>query len=138
MSAIAPAPRLVVRAGLPGCTWRRSRAVPAPNRRRFSISSVAGTPSRVPRLTLYTGTHCQLCDVAHSLLVSLQKDVPFELDTYNIRDDSAADVGKWRRMYQYDIPVLHMDGKEIGRHRFEREKLLERITAASESIESSR
>lgn len=136
--------------------------MPAPNRRRFSISSVAGTPSRVPRLTLYTGTHCQLCDVAHSLLVSLQKEVslqlpsppplfmlfarswllpvqvPFELDTYNIRDDSAADVGKWRRMYQYDIPVLHMDGKEVGRHRFERAKLLERITAASESIEPSR
>lgn len=29
---------------------------------------------------------------------------------YNIRDNSLPDVQRWRRAYQYDIPVVHLNG----------------------------
>lgn len=63
------------------------------------------------RLTMYTGTDCQLCQVMQHEINKASKTVPIELATYNIRDDSLPDVHTWRRKYQYDIPVLHL-GKE--------------------------
>lgn len=77
--------------------------------------------------------------------------IPISLSTYNIRDDSLPDVQHWRRLYQYDIPVLHLDGQgtnarikpqmqtkmsnqkhvrltaEIFRHRVTAEALLSRL-----------
>ena len=55
----------------------------------------------IPKLILYTGTDCQLCDVAKSVLDEIGKTVDFELKEYNIRDDRLKDVKRWRRAYQY-------------------------------------
>lgn len=30
---------------------------------------------------------------------------------------------EWRRLYQYDIPVFHLNGKYLMKHRVDREKL---------------
>lgn len=56
---------------------------------------------QLPQLTLYTGTNCQLCDVAKSILVEVKKNVSFRLQEYNIRDNTLPNVDKWRRAYQY-------------------------------------
>lgn len=61
------------------------------------------------KLTMYTGTDCQLCQVMQHEISLAAKTVPIELKTYNIRDDTLPDVHIWRRKYQYDIPVLHLD-----------------------------
>lgn len=71
-----------------------SSGTPAP-------TSQARQARRLPRLTLYTGTDCQLCDVAKSVLDDVARDVPFELVEYNIRDNSLEGVKQWRRAYQY-------------------------------------
>lgn len=72
--------------------------------------------SRSPfRLTMYTGTDCQLCDVMRHEITKASESVPIQLVTYNIRDDSLPDVHTWRRRYQYDIPVLHL-GDKGGSH----------------------
>jgi len=61
-----------------------------------------------PHLTLFTGTHCSLCDDMKEVLETVRHTTPFTLALYNIRDDSAPNVAYWRRKYQYDIPVLHV------------------------------
>ena len=30
---------------------------------------------------------------------------------------------EWRRLYQYDIPVFHLNGRYLMKHRVDREKL---------------
>lgn len=59
--------------------------------------------------------------------------MPFQLDLYNIRDDSLPDVAKYRRAYQYDIPVVHLNGEEIARHRLDRSLLQAKLRAAAGS-----
>ena len=78
---------------------------------RSSIHSSATARASVPKLTLFTGTHCQLCDVAKAVLDEIGQTTKFDLELYNIRDDTLPEVKRWRRAYQYDIPVLHLQGK---------------------------
>ncbi|WVQ99293.1 hypothetical protein IAU59_006425 [Kwoniella sp. CBS 9459] len=82
----------------------------------------------IPRFTLYTGgKECSLCEVAKHELSVLRRTTPFDLTLWNIRDPPEnADVKeakKWRRLYQYDIPVLHLGEKRIQKHRIDRSKL---------------
>ena len=74
--------------------------------------------SRHFRLTMYTATDCQLCDVMKHEIVKASQTLPIQLSTYNIRDDSLADVHTWRRRYQYDIPVLHLNDRGELRNSF--------------------
>ncbi|CDR99227.1 hypothetical protein [Sporisorium scitamineum] len=60
---------------------------------------------------MYTATDCQLCDVMKHKITKASGKVPIQLSTFNIRDDSLPDVHLWRRKYQYDIPVLHLDDR---------------------------
>lgn len=64
------------------------------------------------KLLMYTGTDCQLCTVMQAEIAKASQTLPnIQLSTYNIRDDSLPEVHTWRRKYQYDIPVLHLDGQ---------------------------
>jgi hypothetical protein len=76
-----------------------------------SLRLLSAQAGRVFKLTLYTGTDCQLCDVMRNEIATAAQHVPLTLATYNIRDDSLDNVHYWRRKYQYDIPVLHLDGQ---------------------------
>ncbi|WVR07151.1 hypothetical protein IAU60_004192 [Kwoniella sp. DSM 27419] len=91
-------------------------------------------PPRIPlpRLTLFTGgKECSLCEVAKHELGVLRRTTPFELDLWDIRDPpanvDAKEAKKWRRLYQYDIPVLHLGDKRIQKHRIDKSKLQEAI-----------
>lgn len=77
----------------------------------------------LPKLTLFTGPECSLCDVGHSLrlvrsrlipwqvakaeLVQIRKTHPFDIKLWNIRapppDSDEREAKKWRRLYQYEI-----------------------------------
>ncbi|GAA6041677.1 hypothetical protein JCM8097_003080 [Rhodosporidiobolus ruineniae] len=101
-------------------------------------------PPRLPSLTLFTGNHCSLCDVAKADLAEVQKKAPFNLRLYNISrraDEDPDDYNRtaWRRLYQYDIPVLHLHppgdttlealsgkkgyGGRVAKHRIDKDKL---------------
>lgn len=69
-------------------------------------SRLFSTKASIPHLTLFTGTHCSLCDDMKEVLEA--ETTPFTLAMYNIRDDTSPNVEYWRRKYQYDIPVLHL------------------------------
>ncbi|WFD22231.1 hypothetical protein MEQU1_000896 [Malassezia equina] len=106
------------------------------------------TAPRTPHLTLFTGTHCSLCDDMKEVLDEVRATTPFTLSLYNIRDDDAPNVHYWRRKYQYDIPVLHVrwgeaqspEDYELVRHRTEADALsqaLQRARRAESRVESS-
>ncbi|CED82910.1 Thioredoxin-like fold [Phaffia rhodozyma] len=85
-------------------------------------------PNGLPRLILFSGNHCSLCDVAKTELEAIRQKIPFELSTFNIHSDQGdlQQVKRWRRLYKYDIPVLHMEGVgRIMKHRIDRTKLEE-------------
>ncbi|KAL7414741.1 hypothetical protein BDY24DRAFT_339134 [Mrakia frigida] len=87
--------------------------------------------SLLPRLILYTGgPECSLCTVAKEQLALVRKNVPFELELFNIRkiegEESVAakERKKWRRLYMYHIPVLHLEGRgQIMKHRIDPDQL---------------
>ncbi|KAK9894791.1 glutaredoxin 2 [Cystobasidium minutum MCA 4210] len=90
----------------------------------------------LPRLTLYTGgPECSLCEVAKEALMELKqkRGLQFELETLNIREKGMdPSLKKWRRLYQYDIPVLHLNGEQVMKHRVNPDKLEALIRKAGE------
>ncbi|GAA5894893.1 uncharacterized protein JCM6883_002246 [Sporobolomyces salmoneus] len=110
---------------------------------------------KLPRLVLFTGgAECSLCEVAKQDLKLVQQRAPFQLSYYNIRKvpgedpDSAYDRTTWRRLYQYDIPVLHLSqddsfdslagrigkGGRVMKHRIDKEKLESLIKEWTEQL----
>ena len=117
---------------------------------------------RIPRLTLFTsGPACSLCTVAKADLAALQKLQPFDLTIYDIRRSESASYDPyeqtvWRRLYQYDVPVLHRNldsttedegeagssfeglrkGGRVMKHRIDKEKLLSKLREWTKELNS--
>ena len=57
------------------------------------------------------------------ILKKIQRKYPFHFETVDISEKNNQ---KWFELYKYDIPVVHLNGKEIARHRAN-ERLKNRI-----------
>lgn len=57
------------------------------------------------RLTLFSGKGCSLCHSAKEILAKVHQRRPFE---YQEVDTGAKGQEQWRNLYQFDIPVLHV------------------------------
>jgi glutaredoxin len=64
------------------------------------------------RVTLYSRPGCHLCELVERVLHHVAAKRPFELTVRNI-DENPADLEK----YCNDIPVVSVNGREVGRHR---------------------
>ncbi|KAJ1303968.1 hypothetical protein OPQ81_008378 [Rhizoctonia solani] len=73
-------------------------------------------PIRLPRLTLFSGPQCSLCDIAKAELKTLRKEHNFELTTIDIHSPGQE---RWKRRYVYWIPALHLDDVEIAKGRWD-------------------
>lgn len=62
----------------------------------------------LPRLTLYTGPTCSLCDKAKEVVDRVRQDVPMEVETIDI----TADAALFER-FRYAIPVIALDGEPV-------------------------
>ncbi|KAI0340032.1 DUF836-domain-containing protein [Trametopsis cervina] len=71
---------------------------------------------RIPRLTLFSGPNCSLCDIAKAELAKVRQQRAFELQTVNIQDPGQE---KWKRKYVYWIPALHIENKEVAKGRWD-------------------
>jgi 4a-hydroxytetrahydrobiopterin dehydratase len=60
-------------------------------------------------VTLYTRANCPLCEKAKAAILS--SGVPVEITEVDIDGDEAL-----RARYTDDVPVIHVDGKEVFRH----------------------
>ena len=64
-------------------------------------------------VTFFAKPECTLCRAALYVVKRVRIDVPFDLE---IVDISATGSENWRDAYRNDIPVVHLNGKEIFRH----------------------
>jgi glutaredoxin len=64
------------------------------------------------RVRIYSKPRCSLCDEARALLEQIRTRVPFDLEVVDIRDQ----VDTWER-YRHAVPVITVNGEEIGRLR---------------------
>ncbi|CAA7270925.1 unnamed protein product [Cyclocybe aegerita] len=77
-----------------------------------NVMAARAVGGRLPRLVLFSGPNCSLCDTAKVALAKVRQSRPFELDTINIQDKGQE---AWKKKYVYWIPALHLEGKEIAK-----------------------
>lgn len=63
------------------------------------------------RLTLFTRAGCGLCDTAKHTVVQLNKRRPFDYVEKDIMDSKNK---QWRDVYEFDVPVLHIQSVKDG------------------------
>lgn len=78
----------------------------------------------MPKVTLYTKPNCPLCDKALEQIERARQRVAFEFEQVNILGDFEI-----YERYKHDIPVVHLNGAEVARHRLSSEELLEKLRA---------
>ena len=64
------------------------------------------------RVTLYTKPGCHLCEAVEQVVARVAQRRSLQVETRNIE----ADPSDFQR-FQFDIPVVYVDGKEVARHR---------------------
>jgi len=70
------------------------------------------------RLTLYSKSHCPLCEEAKQAIAEFKPECALTLDVVDISKDALL----WEK-YRFEIPVLFMEGQEAARHRIDVKKL---------------
>ena len=79
-------------------------------------------------IRLYTKTNCPLCDKAKAILAELQADYRFTMEEIDIYEDEAL-----LEKYQLMIPVVELDGEEIGYGMMKKETIRKRLRQAQKS-----
>lgn len=79
-------------------------------------------------VTFFTKADCSLCDAALFVVEKVRQQIPFDLQRVDI---TAPGFEITFRRYCHDIPVIHINGREVFRHRVDertlRRELLECI-----------
>lgn len=75
-----------------------------------------------PHVIVYSRPGCHLCDEAKHAIQTAGCDDRFTLEEINIESDRDL-----LTKYQYDIPVVTIDGEEVFRHRVNADKFRELI-----------
>jgi len=79
------------------------------------------------RVTFFTRPECTLCHAALFVIQRVRSRSAFELE---IVDISAAGNERWQEAYKHDIPVVHIDGEEVFRHRVDERRFAALLGAA--------
>ncbi len=74
------------------------------------------------RIEIYSKPDCSLCEKAKQIILQVQKRIPFELTEVNIEEDRTL-----FEKFQYDIPVIFIDGRKAFKHRLGEEELESRV-----------
>jgi glutaredoxin len=77
------------------------------------------------RVEIYSKPDCPLCEKAKRIVQQVQTRIPFELTEVNIEEDRTL-----LENFQYDIPVIFIDGRKAFKHRVGEEELEIRLRRA--------
>ena len=77
------------------------------------------------RIDIYSKPDCSLCEKAKQIILQVQKRIPFEIREINIEEDRTL-----FEKFQYDIPVIFIDGRKAFKHRLSSEELEGRLRRA--------
>lgn len=80
------------------------------------------------RLTLFTRERCHLCDDALAALERVRARMPFELAVVDLDREAGPEK---RALYDWEVPVVEMDGRKIMKYRVDEPRLL-RLLASPE------
>ncbi len=81
-------------------------------------------------LTFYTRENCGLCDEALEVVERVRQTVPFELVLVDLDRDAAIEK---KTAYDWDIPVIEIDGRKMMKHRVDEARLL-RLLAPDDNV----
>jgi len=76
------------------------------------------------RVTLYTRAGCHLCEEARKVLDQARAGQPFDLEIVDIDGDA-----ELRRLYDYEVPVIAIDGVKAFKYRVTEAQLLKKLRA---------
>ena len=74
------------------------------------------------QITLYSRVGCHLCDVMKEQIEKHRDRYEFTLDVVDIDQDP-----KLRAEYDWDVPVLFVDGEKIAKYKLDEAMLLRRL-----------
>jgi glutaredoxin len=82
-------------------------------------------------VTFYTRNNCHLCDEALEVVERVRTSEPFELVLVDLDRDASLEK---KTAYDWDIPVIEIDGRKMMKHRVDEARLLRLLqTTSSES-----
>jgi len=90
------------------------------------LNSDVAKVNRPPTLTLYTKYPCPLCDEAKEVLMKSSLWNQFVWQEVDIR---LPENKKWFGRYRYEIPVFHLNGKFLMKHRVDLKLLEEHLSS---------
>ena len=82
----------------------------------------SGKPRIRARVIIYSRPGCHLCDEAKASMLSAGCDDDFTLEEINIDEDP-----ELKERYQFDIPVIMIDGAKAFKHRVEPKEFKRRL-----------
>ncbi|MEE9295289.1 MAG: glutaredoxin family protein [Phycisphaerae bacterium] len=74
-------------------------------------------------VTFFTKDGCTLCESAWFVINKLRQRIDFEIERVDITEPQNT---RWYALYCNDIPVVHLNGEEVCRHRVS-ERTLRRL-----------
>ncbi len=78
-------------------------------------------------VTFYTRDNCHLCDEALELVERVRQTEPFELVLVDLDREASPDK---KTAYDWDIPVIEIDGRKLMKHRVDEGRLLRLLQAS--------
>lgn len=72
-------------------------------------------------ITLFTRERCHLCDVALDALERVRATSPFRLEVVDLDVEAPPDK---RAAYDWDVPVVELEGRKIMKHRVDEARLV--------------
>ena len=82
-------------------------------------------PQAVPRVTVYYGVECHLCERALAQVRALQEELAFELDEVAIDGEPELEA-----RYREWLPVVEIDGERVFTYHVHEEAFRRRLAAA--------
>jgi glutaredoxin len=84
----------------------------------------------MPRITFYTRVDCHLCDEALAALERVRQAHDFELVIVDLDREAPADK---RAAYDWEVPVVELEGRKVMKYRVDPERLL-RLLASDPAV----
>jgi glutaredoxin len=72
-------------------------------------------------VTFYTRDGCHLCDDALAVVEAVRGEEPFALAVVDLDREAPAEK---RAAYDWDVPVIELDGRKIAKHTVDAARLL--------------
>ncbi|KAF2018693.1 hypothetical protein BU24DRAFT_458441 [Aaosphaeria arxii CBS 175.79] len=76
------------------------------------------------RITLFTRVNCSLCDTAKSVVGNVKTNRPFAYQEIDVMQPGQE---KWKSVYEFDTPVIHVEKIDVGETSASALKLMHRF-----------